>query len=779
MSRRVELLAPAGNPEGFYGAIHAGADAVYLGGKRFGARAYADNFTTEELIACIRYAHLWGRRVYLTVNTLVKESEFAELSPWLQPLYEAGLDGVIVQDIGVLCFIREHFPDMELHVSTQMTLTGKYGARLLKEMGAVRIVPARELSLAEIRELKKEAGLEVETFIHGAMCYCYSGQCLFSSILGGRSGNRGRCAQPCRLPYQVEQSGEITKACYPLSLKDMCTIEHIHDLIEAGIDSFKIEGRMKKPEYTAGVTAIYREYIDRYYAGESRRVDWQDLQALSRLYIRSERQNGYYFKRNGRDMVTLDSPSYGSEGSEELLEQIRESFLSDYPRMEIAMEADFSVGKPAKLTCILNPPHGEEMQVTMEGELVSPAEKQPVTEENIRRQLGKLGDTVFRAQRLQIHLEDGVFYPLGAINELRRQAVTKLEDALILHNQFPVCRDMEAMDSCAKSGHLAMTGYGHASPDTVEAAHVSEAVGDDEPQDSHRADIRYHVSLRTEEQLNALVEAISGAPVPPELVYLDANLVYKAFVCWDGLLESRIRQLERYGCHMAIALPPILRSRDEQFLEAMWKVYTRNSDLFFGFLARSMDGLGFLWEMIRERAFDEFGVAVVPPAVYTDAGLYIWNRESLRCLSGINGFCMPYELRAAEQWALLKGCDIPCEKIVYGRIPLMLAANCITNTTEGCRKGQGKDVSFLIDRYQKRFPVVRDCEHCTNIIYNSLPLSLHGELHKWAGKVDFRLDFTVEDGQETDRVLQYFMSGAEGNPPFGEYTTGHEKRGAE
>ncbi|MGN1146419.1 MAG: peptidase U32 family protein, partial [Acetatifactor sp.] len=199
--KKVELLAPAGNMEGFYGAIHAGADAVYLGGNRFGARAYADNFTLEELTFCIRYAHIWGRKVYLTVNTLVKEQEFKELYEYLAPLYEAGLDAVIVQDIGVFHYIKSQFPGLLLHVSTQMTITGVYGAELLKTMGASRIVPARELSLEEIAKIKQETNLEIECFIHGAMCYCYSGQCLFSSILGGRSGNRGRCAQPCRLPY--------------------------------------------------------------------------------------------------------------------------------------------------------------------------------------------------------------------------------------------------------------------------------------------------------------------------------------------------------------------------------------------------------------------------------------------------------------------------------------------------------------------------------------------------------------------------------------------------
>ena len=197
----VELLAPAGNPDSFYGSVNAGADAVYLAGNRFGARAYADNFTTDELLECIRYGHLRNIKLYLTVNTLIKENEINELYDYMKPLYEAGLDAVIVQDFGVFHYLREHFPNLELHASTQMTLCSSFGARLLKEMGATRIVPARELSLRELKKIKENVDIELEVFIHGAMCYCYSGQCLFSSVLGGRSGNRGRCAQPCRLPY--------------------------------------------------------------------------------------------------------------------------------------------------------------------------------------------------------------------------------------------------------------------------------------------------------------------------------------------------------------------------------------------------------------------------------------------------------------------------------------------------------------------------------------------------------------------------------------------------
>ena len=259
-NKKVELLAPAGDFSCFLAAMNAGADAVYLGGSKFGARAYANNFSQEEIVEALRIAHLLGKRIYLTVNTLVKEKEMIELIPYIQPLYEAGLDGVIIQDFGVLQVLKRHFPGLELHASTQMTITGVHGAKFLKELGACRIVPSRELSLEEIKDIKMQTGLEIETFIHGAMCYGYSGQCLFSSILGGRSGNRGRCAGPCRLPYKDIKGNTI----YPLSLKDMYTLPLIPKLLEAGIDSFKIEGRMKSAEYVAGVTAMYRKYIDKY-----------------------------------------------------------------------------------------------------------------------------------------------------------------------------------------------------------------------------------------------------------------------------------------------------------------------------------------------------------------------------------------------------------------------------------------------------------------------------------------------------------------------------------
>ncbi len=341
-----ELLAPAGSPEAFYGAIRAGADAVYLAGKSFGARAYADNFTEEDLKAAIRFAHLYGRKVYLTVNTLVKESEMTLLPDFLSPYYEEGLDGVIVQDLGVIRLLRECFPDLALHASTQLSVTGPKGAELLGSLGVTRIVPARELSLKEVLAIKRQTGLEMECFIHGALCYSYSGQCLFSSMLGGRSGNRGRCAQPCRLPYC---------GSYPLSLKDLNTSELIPELLEAGIDSFKIEGRMKSPEYVAGVTGIYRNLIDRCRKGDFA-ITEREREMLASLYVRGGVSDGYYHRRNGAEMISGEAPGYKGQ-TEQLLEEIRRQYLEPagpegLPKRKVSFSMSLLPGEPARLTAI-------------------------------------------------------------------------------------------------------------------------------------------------------------------------------------------------------------------------------------------------------------------------------------------------------------------------------------------------------------------------------------------------------------------------------------------
>ena len=807
MRNKVELLAPAGSPQAFYGAVSAGADAVYLGGAKFGARAYAENFTEEELVTCIRYGRLFGVKVYLTVNTLLKEQELEELPAYLKPLCEAGLKGVIVQDIGVLARIREAFPALELHASTQMTLCTSYGAEILKSMGVSRIVPARELSLSELAEIKRRTGLELETFIHGAMCYCYSGQCLFSSILGGRSGNRGRCAQPCRLPYRVKNK---TKGpCYPLSLKDMCTIDHIPALIEAGIDSFKIEGRMKKPEYAAGVTAIYRKYIDQYYnlrdslgfekasksyqekrdtlqiSRDTLRISREDREILTTLYVRSQLQDGYYFKKNGREMVTLTNPAY-SGTDEELLERIHREHLQDRPRLGVDVEAEFLTGKPAKV--ILR--RGESVGRAM-GNPVQSAKNQPVTEDNLRRQLGKLGESPFAVSGMQLQVSRDAFYPLKEINELRRQAVQALEAALwkaeeqsdrILYRFNDISSSENEKKVRESLSELRRPGWSICKNENRPKQSTKESIPSDSPVKSgvsEKASTGWAISVRTQEQLEALAGYMNGELSTNQLVlrrlYVDGDLLFQeSQKCLSlcGQIFNRVLQeksLEKPK--LLAALPYILRENDMSFLEKLWNL-TEQYDL-DGFLVRSLDELGFLLTKEQEssRRID----------LRTDAGVYIWNSETLRQLCPLaEGFCLPYELKASEQSSLLQRVEskfdrISWEKIIYGRIPLMVTANCVQKTTDRCI-GEGDGLLWLEDRYHTEFPVLRTCARCLNIIYNSVPLALFDNGERWKNTVDLRLDFTIETGQELTQILQTYL---EGNRLSQAHTTGHEKRGVE
>lgn len=426
--KKPEILAPAGNKDCFCAALNAGADAVYMAGKQFGARASADNFTTEEFIWALNMAHLRGVKIYLTLNTLIKESEFKDIYEFIKPLYDCKLDGIIIQDVGLIDYLREHFPALELHVSTQMTITGKYAAKLLKDKGISRIVPARELSLEEIRDIKENVDIEIESFIHGAMCYCYSGQCLFSSFLGGRSGNRGRCAQPCRLPYTIVEDRKNIKKNeieYPLSLADMCTITCIDKLMDAGIDSFKIEGRLKNPEYVAFVTYIYRKYVDMYAETGTHKVDEKDLSFLKKIYIRSYLSEGYYNKHNGANMITKSNPSY-CDNNEALLNNIHDKFVKPLPKLQCTGVVTLVVGEKASIILKYN-----DIVITYEEGEVMRALSKPLKEDDVCKQLNKTGELAFEFERLTIEMDDDCFMPVKMLNELRRNAFNELMRVII------------------------------------------------------------------------------------------------------------------------------------------------------------------------------------------------------------------------------------------------------------------------------------------------------------------------------------------------------------
>lgn len=753
--KKAELLAPAGDMSCLKAAIAAGADAIYLGGQKFGARAFAGNFSDEEILEALKLAHFFDRKIYLTVNTLTKDSELEELIPWLTPLYEAGLDGLIIQDLGVLERCRKAFPDMLLHASTQMTVTEAETALFLKELGVSRIVPARELGLEEIILLKQETGMELETFIHGALCYSYSGQCLFSSLLGGRSGNRGRCAQPCRLPYQIlspdsskSKKGKAPEQ-YPLSLKDLCVLPFLPKLLEAGIDSFKIEGRMKSPEYVAGVTGLYRKYMDLYEKNpDSWSVEKQDLERLSHLYVRSSLSGGYYEKHNGKEMVTLLKPGYAG-ASEELLQEIREKYLANELTRKVDLKIIMQENLPVRLTASC-----AGVCVGQEGMTVMPAQKKPLTKEDVEKQLRKMGGSRFAPGRMEVLMEGNLFLPVSALNDLRRQTLDALYEKMTESAKRTCCFDVSE-------------GY-QPQPDRIFPA----AAQPQKPK--YLNPLLYVTALNIDQALAALKDAQIAR------LYLSSDAV---FDCRDiELLLSavRARKASDAGFSFCLTLPVILRAYSVSYFQKLmaWMKQEDHETLVDVLQAGGISGI--LWA--RKYGWNK--------AVSLNHSSYVFNAETLSVFLRhfqVDSYTAPFELNRNE----LK--RLPAEYMemtVYGRIPMMQSAGCIKRTAGDCRiphtmetlsRGmpQRSMKYFLKDRYQAEFPVLVNCNHCMNTVYNSVPLSLHQYLPEISERqvAAVRLDFTDETAEEAQRVIRYFAHG-EGMPPTS-YTTGHYKKGVQ
>ncbi len=718
---RVELLAPAGDMECFKAAIIAGADAVYLAGKEFGARASATNFTTEEIVDAINYAHLYGRKVFLTLNTLIKEREWSRIYGFLKPLYEEGLDGIIIQDLGLIGYLSDSFPSLELHASTQMTVTNYRSALLLKEKGIKRVVPARELSLEEITEIKNKTSLDIETFVHGALCYGYSGQCLFSSFLGGRSGNRGRCAGPCRLPYTVTDNNGKSIASdsirYPLSLKDLCTIDNIPDLIEAGIDSFKIEGRLKSPYYVAGVTGLYRKYIDAYYAGGNTHISEEDRELLTHLYLRSGICDGYYHRHNGADMITALNPSYNTHLKE--ADQIVEArFLKDEPSCKVSMSARLKVGMPMELVVRVL-----DMTVSVKGSIVEAATKRPVTEADIIKQLKKLGGTGFEADTIEVDMNEECFIPLGAINELRRTAVEKLKDELL--------KQYKRSD--------------------INADRSIDVISSDAD-----ADVRFDIFIRSAGQLKATEGyVIDRLCMPYDMLYSGAaDSEYLERRINDGSIKE-----------LFLVLPRIIRKRDDDYLKALADSL-KSIGYIDGAIVYNLDELQFLEDI----GFNN--------RIVCDSTLYGWNRGSHSVLSKYGECVAPLELSLHEINDIGdRNLIIP----VYGHTSLMISANCIAKTVGKCT-GRVNDFTYrLLDRYRKSQYVYNNCLHCYSELFNNVPTSYHKRFDDIMkrGYRHYKLEFTVEDNATIRDILAYYINNERGREfPVSEFTTGHIEKGA-
>ncbi|MDD7267881.1 MAG: U32 family peptidase [Lachnospiraceae bacterium] len=734
---KIELLAPATSVEGIYGAIRAGANAIYFGGTKFSARAFADNLTIEQMRDVFHYGHLFGVSFYITINTLLKNREMEkELYDYFAPIYEAGVDGVLVQDLGVLSFIHQFFPDVAIHISTQMSLLTAEGARLAKRLGATRIVLARETSLADIKSIHAQADIELEVFAHGALCYCYSGQCLFSSILGGRSGNRGRCAQACRLPYTVDGQQQ-----HYLSPRDLCTLELIPDLVDAGVASLKIEGRMKRNEYTAMVVSLYRKYLDLYQilleedqqngttaAKQKYRVSASDIRLLEKLYSRGSFTTGYLERHNGKEMLNPDKPGYNQK-NEELLKQIREEYLSLPKQYMVSATVYASPGQPIRMQTRLN---GRELLI--EGPVAEAARQHAMTKEEISGHIAKTGGTAFAFSDVEVKLEGDVFIPVGGLKRLRRDFLDAVHQTLV---PIPA---------------RTINPYSPLSERNEDEGIVGKKVADRLPKQTER--VQLQVRIEQEEMLETVLteQAVTA-------VILDILLSERPDPAYYQFLTERIHAVGKAAIY---ALPRVSREKDL----AEESIFLDPSVGFDGVLARSVDQLGLLESRgYRGRIYTDHSVSVLNERT----AFFLKSRGIIPTLS--------LELNQKE----LKHMPVRDSALqVYGLIPMMVTAGCLRKSRSGCT-GKVEELE-MIDRFGTVFPVKTHCRYCYNIIYNSLPQVLLENQLRQQEPLIVRVDFVNESAKRIKMVLTavktYYLDQREIRLS-GEFTRGHYKRGIE
>ena len=700
----MELLSPAGGWEAMVAAVQNGAGAVYMGFGGLNARRSARNFTDEEFREAVAYCHLRGVKVYLTLNTLVTDRELPAAAEALKKASDMGVDAILIQDWGIWRLAREIAPDVPLHASTQMSLHTLGGACRAAELGLERVVLARELSRRDIHTITRGCPAEIEVFGHGALCMCYSGQCEMSAVIGGRSGNRGACAQPCRLPYGVN---EKAAGGHPLSLKDANLADYVQELEQMGVACLKLEGRMKRPEYVAVITGIYRRLLD-----EKRGPSREESRQLEAAFSRSGFTDGYYKGRTGPEMFGT-RPENAPE-PKELFARAKAGYSrEDSRRVPVDMVCTLRAGEPVSLTASAG---GH--TVWAEGPTPEEARNRALTAAELQSRLEKTGGTVFRPRETRVELEEGLMLPASAVNALRRQALEGLEAALA---QPPVRR----------------TGP----PPPLPQAQP----GPDAP-------VLTCSIMRPEQLTEPLAQC--------ETVYVPAELLEKL-------------DLDRWAemTHICAVLPRIFRTEDQAALRALLQQHREHLS------AVAIGNLGHL------PIAESLGLPL-----WGDLGLNLFNSESLLFWKelGLEAAAVSMELRWQQLRDLRK--VLPCEAVVYGRLPLMIMENCVIRNELGCRDagrdyadrsaacrcGQDND---LIDRTGARFPLVGQWGHRCEI-ENSRVLFL-ADKPEWRqlGLTRARLRFTTESPEECVRVLRAYQGRSDYRPQ--ELTRGLFYRGVE
>ena len=693
-----ELLSPAGSRESLAAAVQCGADAVYLGMGSFNARRSAKNFSPEEFADAVRYCHARGVKVYLTLNTLLRDREMAEAADLLRHASRCGADAVLVQDWGVFTLAREVAPDLPVHASTQMSLFTLGGANYAAALGMERVVLARELKREEIRAICKGCPAEIEVFVHGALCMCYSGQCAMSALIGQRSGNRGRCAQPCRLPYGVNESA---RGGHPLSLKDANLSAYLGELDEMGVKCLKLEGRMKRPEYVAVVTGIYRRLLD-----EKRLPTAAEQSALANAFSRDGFTDRYYLGKKGPEMFGT-RPEHAPEPKELFAKARAASEKEDLRKTPVTLSCTVRRDRPAVLTAEAKGLDGRILSVTAQGAVPEAAIHRALTAEELKARLSKTGGTVFTPAAVTAEPESGLMLSAGAINALRRDALALLTEKL--ETQLgPQRRQNDA------------------SP-LPEAPRGAETPA-------------FTCSITRPEQLTE--ELLSCRP---EIVYVPLELLEQMDL---APYAGRTR--------LCAVLPRIFRTEDEAKFRRILAAAK-------GIDAVAVSNLGHLPI-----------VAGLPLEIRGDFGLNVFNSRSLLFLrqQGLACATVSFELHHAQIRDLRK--SLPCEAIVYGRLPLMVTENCVIKNNVGCRCQQSNE---LFDRTGARFPVLPQYGH-RNEIENSHVLFLGDrDDFRSCGLSWARLRFTTESPDECVRIFRRYRGENDYTPE--NFTRGLFYRGVE
>lgn len=735
--KECELLAPGGSVESIKAAVPAGCDAVYVGGTNFSARAGANNLTDEQLFDIIEYLHLRNKRLYLAVNTLIKNSELSKVYDYVSLMYEKGVDAFIIQDLGLLNFLSEHFPNVELHASTQMAVSGSTAINFLQKYSHLnRIVLPRELSLEQIKHIAQNTSVDLECFAHGALCYSYSGQCLMSSMICGRSGNRGRCSQSCRLPYSYNDK----KSSYLLSMKELSAIELLPTMIESGITSLKLEGRMRTPAYVGAITAIYRKYLDLAIhtikeKEETYHVDKKDLALIERIFHRSGFTKAYLTDELNSKMISFhkSSASSNEEAARSVLEHRKET------KLDVNAKIELEVGKAAKLelSCI----HlGNSVSIhTSSDYIVEVAKTKGLDFEVLKRQVGKSDNEYLKPGNLEVIQKTPAFMPMSAFNELRRNAYRLLIEKLIENNGFPKRNavNTEKQKENSKDNHDDFVK--HEPEYSAYVQNIEQLLTVNKKSFIHR------IYLETDELFS----------------FNQQELIQK--------LEFLCSKLNKKGQELVIALPHICEELDRNLFEIINDL--EKSDI-AGYLVRNLEELAVLNQVNTKKK------------IISDYLIYGMNLAAVNWLhkNGISELTLPIELNYNELSYLVKNSpEIEKELVLYGYPVAMVSKQCVKRNHNACDKISS--FTYMKDRKNYKFAIKSNCNSCYNVIYNSQKLflaDLFFSKFRLLNIKRYRMDFTDENLDEITKILdniELYLSHSTSKSVNFKYSRGHINRG--